>query len=221
MMVFLVGCQVIESNTINVAGNAEITLEPDEAEVFAGISIVKFTAKEAQDEANEVVNTMILGLKKIGIAEKDISTEQLRLYEERRWENGKSKVVGWRATQTLKIKTTDLSKVGSIVDAAVNGGANQISNINFGLSKEKEQEAKTQALAEATKVAKEKAETIAASLDVRLGKIKRVSESNYFYEPRVYALEATAIGEAVAEAAQVLPGDVTVRANINLVYNVR
>ena len=211
MMVFLVGCQVIESNTINVAGNAEITLEPDEAEVFAGISIVKFTAKEAQDEANEVVNTMILGLKKIGIAEKDISTEQLRLYEERRWENGKSKVVGWRATQTLKIKTTDLSKVGSIVDAAVNGGANQISNINFGLSKEKEQEAKTQA----------KAETIAASLDVRLGKIKRVSESNYFYEPRVYALEATAIGEAVAEAAQVLPGDVTVRANINLVYNVR
>jgi len=136
-LIAVTGCQVKEENTINVEGNSEITVDPDEAEVWAGFSVVKLTAEDAQNEANKVINAMINGLKAAGIPENDMETEQLSLYEERRWEEGKSTVVGWRASQTLKIKTTDLTKVGQIVDIAVNNGANQINNINFGLSEEK------------------------------------------------------------------------------------
>ena len=220
--VLISGCiqTATEENTINVAGESELSFEPDQAEVWAGISVVKLTADEAQTEANTVINAVIDGLRYKGISEDDIATEQLSLYEDRRWENGRHKTVGWRATQTLKIKTTDLSKVGAIVDIAVNNGANQINNINFGLSEEKEQEFKTQALAEATKNAKEKAETIAESLGARLGKIKTVSESNYYYTPYMYAMEAKAGSDAVAEAAVVMPGDVTVTGRISIVYEI-
>jgi len=143
------------------------------------------------------------------------------LYEERRWENGKSTVVGWRATQTLKVKTTELNKVGSIVDIAVNNGANQINSINFGLSEEKEKEYKKQAIAAATVNAKEKAETIADSLGAELGSIRSVSESGFYYRPYAYAAAKTDAAEAAEEIAQVLPGDVTVTANINIVYNIK
>lgn len=221
ILVSLVGCQQKQENTINVDGNAELIVEPDEAEVWAGISIVKDTAEEAQNEANKVINKIIDGLRYKGFSEKDIETENLNLYEERTWtEKEGSKVIGWRATQNLKIKTKDMTKVGTIVDVAVKNGANQINNINFGLSEEKEQEYKQKALAEATKNAKSKAETIAASLDVKLGKIKSVSESSFDYIPYRYAMEEAVGVKAVEEAATVMPRDVTVTARISLVYNI-
>lgn len=218
----LVGCQQQkEGNTINVDGNAEITAEPDEAEVWAGISIVKDTAEESQNEANKVINAIIDGLRYKGINEKDIETETLNLYEERTWtEKEGSKVIGWRASQTLKVKTKDMTKVGTIVDVAVNNGANQINNINFGLSEEKEQEYKQKALAEASKNAKSKAETIATSLGVKLRKIKSVSESSFDYIPYRYTMEKAVGAPAVEEAAAVMPRDVTVTARISLVYNI-
>lgn len=220
VLVSLVGCQQQE-NTINVEGNTEITVEPDEAEVWAGISIIKDTAEEAQNEANKVINAIIDGLRYKGISEDDIETERLNLREERTWTKDKgSKIIGWRASQTLKIKTTDMNKVGTIVDVAVNNGANQINNINFGLSEEKEQESKKKALAEATKNAKSKAETIAESLNVKLGKIKSVSEASFQYRPYVYAMEKAVGAPAVEEAAVVMPKDVRVTARISLVYNI-
>jgi uncharacterized protein YggE len=224
-VIALSGCVISpmpgNENTINVDGSSELTFDPDEAEVWAGYTVVKQTAQEAQSEATSVINKIIDGLRYKGISESDMSTEQLSLYEEQRWEDGESKVVGWRATQVLKIKTKELSKVGTIVDVAASNGANQIQNINFGLSNEKETEYKKQALAQATTAAREKAETIAESLGVKLGKIKTVSESNYYYSPRAYMMEKSVGMDAVAEASQVLPGKVTVSAQISLVYEVK
>jgi uncharacterized protein YggE len=218
-LIALTGCQ--QGNVLTAAGNYEITVDPDEAEVWAGVSVVDVSADLAQNEVNEVMNDMINALKKAGISESDMSTERLSLHEERRWEEGKSTVVGWRATQILKIKTDELDKVGTIVDIAVENGANQIQNINFGLSVEKENEYKNQALAEATKSAKKKAETMASSLGVKLKGIKSISESGYYARPYTYMMEAKVdMDEVVAEAAQVMPGDVTVSANVNVVYYV-
>ncbi len=216
-LIGLTGCQQEkEEQTINVQGNSELTFDPDEAEVWAGISIVKDTAEEAQSEANKVINAIIDGLRYKGISEDDIETERLNdieterlsLREERTWTKDEgSKVIGWRASQTLKVKTTDLTKVGTIVDVAVNNGANQINNINFGLSEEKEQE--------------EKAEILAESLGAKLGKIKTVSESNFYYMPYRYAMAETVGVEAVKEAATVMPSDVKVTANVNIVYYIK
>ena len=131
-LIALTGCistQPRPENTINVQGDSELTFDPDEAEVWAGISILKDSATEAQSEANIVINDIIDGLRYKGIREEDIETDRLSLREEYSWKNGEREIVGWRATQTLKIKTTDLNKVGTIVDVAVNNGANQINNI--------------------------------------------------------------------------------------------
>jgi len=217
-LVALAGCQQKTEQTINVQGSSEMTFDPNEAEVWAGISVVKVTAEDAQNEANKVINAIIDGLRYKGFTEKDISTEQLSLYEEYRWEDNTNKVVGWRATQILKVKTTDLTKVGTIVDVAVNNGATNIQNINFGLSNDKEQEYKAKALAEATASARAKAETIAKSLGVKLGKIQSVSESNFYYTPYRYAMAEMAGSAAVKEAATVLPQKVDVSAQISLVY---
>jgi hypothetical protein len=104
----------------------------------------------------------------------------------------------------------------------VTNGANQINNIEFYLSEDREAEYKNQALSAATKNAKEKAKTIASSLDARLGKIVSVSESNFYYAPYRYSMEAAVdTDEAVAQVAKVTPMDVNVQASINVVYEIR
>lgn len=223
-LIALTGCiqtQPKEDNTINVQGHSELTFKPNKAEVSAGFSIVKDNAADAQNEANKVVNDIIDGLRYKGIQESDIATEQLNLYEEKVWENNEYISKGWRATQTLRIKTSDLTKVGTIVDVCTKNGANQINSIDFGLTPDKEQEYKTQALADATKNAKDKAETIAEASGATLGNIKTISESNYFYRPYAYSMTKTAGADAVQEAATVMPSDVSITADISIVYIIK
>ena len=221
LLVF-VGCQE-EKSTVDVVGESVINTEPSQAEVWAGVSIVKDSAEAAQNEVNSIVNAMTNGLKDKGISEDDISTERLNLYEERQWENGKSITKGWRASQTLKIRTEDLSKVGEIVDVAVSNGANQLNDIYFSLTSDEEQNYKKEALAKATENAKEKAEVIADSLDAKLGKIVSVSEPNYNFMPYRYTLAEAGTDNAkiVEEAATIMPSDVEIKGRASIVYEIK
>src|SRR3989344_2297190 len=201
-----------QSSTLNTDGTSELIFKPDQAKVWVGISILKPNAEDAQAEANKAIKNIIDGLRSKGIKEEDIQTESLNLYEEKDWTQTGSKSKGWRAAQTLKIKTTDFSKVGQIVDIAVKNGANEINNIEFSLSPEKEKEYKNQAIAE----------TMAKGLEAKLGKVISVSESNFNYYPYTYDMVNKAAGTmAIKESATVLPKDVTVTANVNVVYELR
>ena len=62
---------------------------------------------------------------------------------------------------------------------------------------------------------------MAQGLNSKLGKIKSVSESNYYYSPRMYALESSDLAKASGEASSVLPGEVAVTANVIVVYYIK
>ncbi|MFA6460925.1 MAG: SIMPL domain-containing protein [Candidatus Woesearchaeota archaeon] len=224
LLVLGVGCQTFTKNTdtINVAGHADMTVAPDLAKVYAGISILKPTAVEAQTEADRIVSTIIDGLRYKGISERDIETETLNLYEEKEWsQKGLQVSMGWRATQTLKIKTNDLTKVGDIVDVIVQSRGNKINSIEFYLSTSKDDESKQLVLATATQNAKKKAQTMADNLGVKLDKIVSASESNYGYVSYKYTMANNMGLSAVQESAKVMPSDVTVSADMTLVYSIK
>ena len=211
-----------EKNTIYVDGKSELTFPPELARVRGGVSISKKTAKEAQEESNNITVSIINVLLEKGISKEDIETESVILEEDKTWAgNSGYMTIGWKSTQYLKIKTKNLSSVGMIVDTIVNNNGNQINSIDFYLSSEKEKEYKQITLEKATKSAKEKAETIAKSLDVELGNIISVSESNFNYIPYNYQLKNNAGIKAIEESATIMPKDVTVNAEISLVYEIK
>ncbi|MDD5086214.1 MAG: SIMPL domain-containing protein [Candidatus Nanoarchaeia archaeon] len=224
-LVIVAGCQEKQEQTINVQGISELKFEPDKAEIWVGVSIVNDTAENAQNEVNRIMNAIVDGLRYKGIADKNMETEQISIYEERTWtEKDGSKVVGWRASQTLKVSTDDMTKIGSIVDVAVKNGANQIHSVNFGLTEESESEYKKQALADAAKNAKEKAETLAESMGFNLGGVKTVSEGSFNYYPQRYAIDMdmAAGAEAVKEVSAIVPpSTVDVTAYVNAVYYIK
>ena len=118
----------------------------------------------------------------------------------------------------MKVTSTKTSEVGSLIDAAIKGGANGIENIVFTLSDDKKAELTKQALGQAAGDVEEKARKIAESLGVRLGKAHTISESSFGITP-YYATYAAA-EKAAPTPTQVLPQNVEVTASLSVVYSV-
>lgn len=214
----------IEQNTLSVSGNAELTVAPDKAEIYLGIVTEGATAKEVQDDNKILADKVIDALKRAGIKKDDIETSNYYLSKKTEWDPSLRKSVdkGYILTHTLKVTTDDIEKVGKLVDTAVSAGANQVQRISFGLSKKKEKEVRDEALKRAGEVAKDKAESVASSLNIRLGKIKSVQESNFYYAPFEYAPRPAGIEKAVIAEIEtpISPQKVEVRSSINLVFEI-
>jgi hypothetical protein len=203
-------------NTIAVNANIEMQVDPDLAIVSLGVSHLRPTAAEAQQAVNVAMNAIVGALESEGISQDNIESTNISLSEERKWIRDELETVGWRASQTIIIKTTDLSLAGTVIDVSVDNGANQINGVTFSLSEESEREYRNEALEQAGELAKEKAEAISQGLDVRLGSVKSVSESGFYYTP--YPAQYDIKDDRENSTTVVIPGSVTVTATISVVY---
>jgi uncharacterized protein YggE len=211
--------------TINVNGDATIKAIPDVISVYFNVQTNGTTAEEAKNLNAEVVDKVITNLVKIGLERKDITTENFNVYPDYTWEDNKQKFLGYKATYSLivKLKSGNTDKVGSVIDAGVDGGA-LINNINFELSPDLENQYKAAALKAASEDARTKADSVASGLGKTVTGIQSVSESNFNYYPwRLYDNVAMASGGAEAKqaATNIQPGEKDVTAQVNVVFKIK
>ncbi len=213
--------RVIE-DVISVSGNAEMKIKPDQAEIRMSVLTKAESAKLAQDRNAEATQNVYQALKKY-VNKEEISTENYNLYRESKWDEKTQEYIegDYVLTHSLKIVVKKLDDVGTILDEIVTSGANRLEGLQYTLSDEKEFEVKQNALSLAAKNAKEKAEILAKSLDVSVGKVKNIQETNYvvtpFYDRAVYAMKAGAASKAMPEPS---PKDVTVTTMIQVEFKI-
>jgi uncharacterized protein YggE len=134
-------------------------------------------------------------------------------------QGGKPEIVGYTASNTVRIKSSRLDQVGRLIDAAMQAGANNVNRLVFTLKDE--QAAQLEALRTASAKAKEKAEAIAASLGLKVVKISSITEGERAIQP-VFRQAMAARGEALAAApTPVEPGTVQIRSTVTLTAEVR
>ncbi|HME86888.1 MAG TPA: SIMPL domain-containing protein, partial [Candidatus Nanoarchaeia archaeon] len=128
---------------------------------------------------------------------------------------------GYVASYSLKVTTKDFDQVGKIIDVAVANGANAIDSVQFTLSKELEEQVRSEALKKAGQTARMKAEATAEGLGVELGDIVGVSESSFYAQPYYYAkaTEAVAAGRPAADLV-IEPSTIQVSASLNVAYEI-
>lgn len=209
-----------QKETISVTGSGELTVMPDEAKIYVEVVTLRNTAVAAQEENAKISNEVVAALEVKGIKSEDIQTKGYNLYEKTEWNDKlqKSEVVGYELSHTLEVTTLNLDSVGDFLDIAVNAGANRVNNVVFDLTKAKEQEVNSQALSKATGNARAKAEGIVKDLNVKLGEVVSVSESNTGYTPYVYYRDMAA---GAAEKTTIQPSEVTVNAYIGISYEIK
>lgn len=214
----------VAPGTITVSGEGKLQITPDIAEMSFGVTTgVQTTAKAASDKVAADMAKILAAVKATGVQDKDINTENFYLNPVYDWTDGRQRLRGYEATQSLRVKVRDLEKVGEVLTAATDNGANQAGGVTFNLEdpEAKKDEARTEAIANA----KKKAEDLAAQLGQRLGDVQSFNEnSGGWYPPVMYAREAYGVGGASAdmEKAQSMPaGEQDLTVSVTITYELK
>jgi uncharacterized protein len=210
--------------TMSVSGNSELSVSPDEAVIYINVITEADTADKAQSDNKATSLKVTDALKKVGIKDSDIETSNYYLNKNQIWNQMTQKYdeKGYILTHTMKVTTTDVENVGKYIDAAVSAGANGIDRITFDLTKATEKDVRSQALTAATVAAKEKAQSIAQTAGIKMGKITSIQESNFYYTPYEYNVGMNiAPGAAKMDSVNsISPQKVSVTSSIQLIFEI-
>ncbi len=161
---------------ISVVGSSEMEVSPDQAEFYVSIVTEKKDIKAAQKENAEKATSVIGALQEYGLAANQIQSANYSTRKIGTWEKQKYVEKGHQVSNTLKVQTKDLDQVGSLLDLVVQSGATQVGNVSFSLTKELQAQVNKTLLTDACNDAKNRAELLASTLGVNVGKPVYISE---------------------------------------------
>ncbi len=205
-------------STITATGSSTLSYEPDEAVVGVYVVTTKDSAADSQKENARISDAVIAALKKAGVPSDSIETLAYTVYPEYSYERREPVLTGYKTTHGLKVATLRIDSVGSLIDAASGAGANQFDSVQFRLSDAKLEKVKSELLADATRNARSKAESMAKAASLKLGKVKTLSESSYGVTP--FYSDLKALSSAESAPTQIQPGGVEVSAYVSVVYGI-
>ena len=197
---------------ITVNGDAIVQAQPDTAILTISVVTQGRRAIDAQQDNAAKSDTLVQALKAAAgtggeIKTSGYSVQPMRVYRE----NQPPTISGYEARNTVTVTLSDTKKVGPVIDAASQAGANDISGISFTLRQDRP--ARDRALQEATREAMSKAEVIASALGRKVTRIVEVQEEGFVRPPQpIYQTEAfMAKRDSVATPIEVGSLDITSR----------
>lgn len=208
-----------EVATLTVNGSGEARAAPDVAEVRVGVTRQDANAQQAQEQTSQITRQILSALARLNIPKEQLQTTQLTLFpvyaDEQAPQTGEPRIVGYRASNVVSIRLTDLTRIGPVMDAALKAGANGIEGVDFGLREQRP--AFDQALRAAVAEARAKADAIATALGVRIVGIRSVEESS-MGRPMMMKSE---LGGADRVSTPVSPGELTLQAGVTVHYRIQ
>ncbi|WP_324809217.1 SIMPL domain-containing protein [Sphingomonas sp. LY29] len=217
----VVGVPSLAGTRLDVNARGEVSRVPDVAVITAGVQTLRPTATAAIEENATRMERVRAALRRAGIADRDIQTSSISLSPEYRYaENQPPALTGYRATNSVNVKFRDLKRTGTVLDALVAEGANQINGPN--LTIDKPEAAYDEARVKAIAAGRARAELYARALGKRVVRILSVSESGaYVPPPMPYAADAViAQGSRVAKT-EIDPGVQEVQANVSMSFELQ
>lgn len=198
-----------DRDTVTVTGVGSVESVPDEAQMSFGVETRRPTAKAAVAANGDEMRKVINALRQAGARE--IATQWVSVWPVSSGESGT--IDGYSASNSVSA-VVDADDAASLIDAAAEAGANQISGP--GLSPSNVEELYRRALAKAVTEARERAEVLAKASGRTLGEVTSISESAatpYPYAERLAASDAA--------STPVEPGKQETTATITVTFELR
>jgi uncharacterized protein YggE len=171
---------------VSVTGDSIVQAQPDTAILTVAVVTQGRNALEAQQQNASRSDAVVRALKAAAGAGAEIKTSGYSLQPMRVYKEGQPPAItGYEARNSVTVTMSDLTKVGTVIDAAAQAGSNDVTGISFTLKKDRP--ARDQALAEATREALSKAQVIATALGGRLVRIVEVQEEGVQPPRPIYA----------------------------------
>ncbi len=210
---------------LTVTGVGVMEVDPDEVRIV--LSVVTEggeddSLKSLTRDNSQRVNRLLDRMSQLGLTDSELETGRFSVqprytYPQR---GGAPKIVGYSVENQVRIETTKLELAGTIIEEAVNAGANRVQSVSFGLSDERTARAET--IAKATANARADAEALAAAAGVKLVRKLRIDlDQPQMSAPQPVMRMETAramVAEDTAAPPPLKPGSVNLRASVTIVY---
>ncbi len=170
---------------VNIAES--LRTPPDEASMTVGTQAKAATATEAVALNKAKTEKLLVTIRAAGIRERDIQTQGIQLQPDYRWDNepggrGRQTLIGYIASNSVQIKTNNIDKLTTLLDALTTAGADTVYGPNFAISdpaplrKEARIRAMARGQSEATEYARNNGYTSVRLLSVEEGSSYRGTE---------------------------------------------
>ena len=183
--------EVSNERFVEVGGEASISVAPDFANVTLGVTSTAKDASEAMAANAKSVSALISAIKAEGVAAADIRTSSLSISPQ--FSNPRPnapearEITGYIVSDMVTVTARDLSRLGGLLDKAVQAGANAMYGIAYGENNPKALLDKVRPLAVAD--ARRKAEIYANAGGARVGRLMTLTEQGGA-EPVQFARQA-------------------------------
>jgi uncharacterized protein YggE len=186
------------------------------ARISLGVSHQASTAGEAMNAMSTGMAAVLASLGTQGVAQNDIQTGQLMLEPAYNYipPDGNPVMTGFIATQIIDVRVRDLGKLGEVLDAVVQGGANRVNGVTFDVTDP--QAISDEARRDAVGDARARAELYAETAGVALGDLVSISEST-IYTPPMPMYDARG-GAEQAMSVPIAPGELSMVTNVTVTY---
>lgn len=201
------------ARSVTVTGEGTIAMAPDMATITIGVRHEAKTAHDALEQMSAGLAPVLALLAEEGVAETDIQTRNLSLDASYTYpEDEPPKLMGYAAQSNVSVRLRDLDSLGTVLDAVVAQGANQLAGISFGLSDPAQAQADARRAAVAD--ARARAELYADAAGVTLGDVQMISESGAGAPaPMAYAMRDSA-------SVPIAAGEIEQHARVTIVYEI-
>lgn len=168
---------------------------PDTAFINAGVVSTGTTAREATDANARDMAAVIAAIRKAGVGERFIRTQQISVQPRFARQNpndyeGQPQITGYIARNSVAVTVNKLAIAPDVIAAAFASGANSVSGPDLGNGDITAGQA--QARDDAIARARAEAEQYAQSLGMRVARVIRVSERGNRAQPVSYVMRASA-----------------------------
>lgn len=220
-----------ETGYISLNSSQTKEIEPNIARISFSVENTAPDAKQASIENNKTSNDIINALKKITSDKTDIiKTSNFSILPNYYFsKSGKREIKNYTAINSITVETKDIKKVASLIDTAIENGANRTEGLSYSLENEKSicNELYPVVLSEL----RNQANIIAQAAGSTVSGIKHINAScntdNVFSNGRFYsakAVMADSASGAIEESAISTPveaGKVKIRVYINADFYVK
>lgn len=215
-----------QERTVVVNATAFVEREPERAVVLLAVESTGASARVAAQLNATKMEALVAALRRLGLSGRNVRTTSYELQpeyaqrtrdEEVRGVSGPPRIVGYRAANMVQVTVDTVARVGGVIDASIQAGANRVAGLNFELRDPAA--ARVEALRLAVAKARTEAAAIAEAAGQRLGPPLNISTSGYAQPQPMYRQRAEMDMAASAPApTPIEAGTLSVGASVTITY---
>lgn len=211
------GATGTDGRTVTVGGTGEVDAAPNTAVVRLSVTAQGEDAAAVSQELASGAQQLRSTLTEFGLGEDRVQTDGYSVYEDPGSRENPNRTV-YRGEQSFSVTLDDVDSVGALIDAAVGGGADDVSGVQYTLSDQRRSELRDEAITTAIDEARSEAAVVGSASNLTVGQVRHASTQSEGVQPYRVA-ESDLAMDSGGGGTNIDPRDVTVTATVEVTFD--